>query len=775
MTSTKPTLSIKIGAILDGSFSSTMTGGSAQLSRLGSTIRQLDTSIKSVSKFKELSRDTLVAKRSWKGLEVQVKSLAQQIKATAKPSKDLKAEFDKAKKSVIKAKKEYLQKRNTLHTFSEEVKKSGKNIQSLIRDQDKLGASVSKLRSQYNLLNKATQAHQRFATHRAHFKSQLLETAALALTFAAPVKAMIDLESPIADIKAVIQFSKNKEENEKAFIELGRMLKELSRTIPLSVAELAQITTGGARLAIKDKDDLIKFTEIVAQMAVNFGMSVEAIVGDVSSFYNIYKMNLEDLRDLGDLVNHLASNTSVDPKDLMAGINVASGAGRQFGLKIEQLAGFINAFVMLGKQPKKAAGVIADILVKLQTAEEQDDEFIETLEELGIDIEGLAENIKKKPYETLLDFFEILKKYGSPDILFKLFGSASKDIALLLEDTKAYGQVLDLLANKKDRANSLQEEFNDRVSTTANQLRLLRNAIAEVGMNLGAAMLPILRPIVEKLKLVSKYIASFAEEYPTITKAIMYTIGALISLKVLFVSGGYVLSLFMGTAWLLAAKVIATFSILSTSVLPAVATGFRVLTAAIASNPIGAIIAVIATGATLIITNWQKVKNFFASFWEYIKSIIKPIGEMFSWMGSTVGSIFGKVGENSPLKEFEKRKSIVAEIHTPLKDSISNNENSLLNNSAIKELSERSKNNVKIKSFIEEKKSIENNKVEKVVEKNSFEKKESKTCNQTFNQTFNVIVKAEPSEDTNSIANAVIEKLREQARGALFDIVEEAN
>lgn len=53
------TLSVKIGAVLDGSFSSAMTGSSAQLSRLGGTIRQLDASMKSVSKFKELSRNTL--------------------------------------------------------------------------------------------------------------------------------------------------------------------------------------------------------------------------------------------------------------------------------------------------------------------------------------------------------------------------------------------------------------------------------------------------------------------------------------------------------------------------------------------------------------------------------------------------------------------------------------------------------------------------------------------------------------------------------------------
>lgn len=65
------------------------------------------------------------------------------------------------------------------------------------------------------------------------------------------------------------------------------------------------------------------------------------------------------------------------------------------------------------------------------------------------------------------------------------------------------------------------------------------------------------------------------------------------------------------------------------------------------------------------------------------------------------GSIFGKVAEKSPLKEFEKRKSIVAGIktvHTPLKSGILSNGNPLLNKSTVKEISKRNK------SLIEEKK-----------------------------------------------------------------------
>ncbi len=145
-------LSIKIGATLDGNFNDAMTGSAAKLSQLGNSIRQLDSSMKSVSKFKQLGHDVFNAKKSWKESEDQVKSLVKQIQAVEKPSKTLKAEFDKAKASAVKAKEAYLKKRDALHALNEEVRKSGKGIRSLVMDQTKLGSSIEMLKGKYSKL-----------------------------------------------------------------------------------------------------------------------------------------------------------------------------------------------------------------------------------------------------------------------------------------------------------------------------------------------------------------------------------------------------------------------------------------------------------------------------------------------------------------------------------------------------------------------------------------------------------------------------------------------
>ncbi|WP_265041459.1 phage tail tape measure protein [Wolbachia endosymbiont (group B) of Melanostoma mellinum] len=754
-------LSIKIGAVLDGSFNTVIKGSSSQLSNLGENIRKLDSSLKSVSKFKQLGHDVLTSRRSWKGFEDQVKSLAKQMKAIEKPSKTLKAEFDKAKISATKAKEAYLKKRDALHSFNEEVRKSGRNIKSLVSDQYKLGSSIEVLKGKYGKLGSVIRSHQSFLASRAHFKSQIIETIGLGLTLAAPIKVAIDFESAMADVTKVVDFKKGTDEATK----FAKKLKEMSRTIPLSAAELAQIAASGGQLGIK-KEDLFMFTETVAKMSTAFDMSAEQAGDSIAKLSNVYGIDVSKMEHVGNVINHLSDNTAAKARDMVETLAIVGGTAKQFGLDIEKTSSLANAFISLGKTPEKAATAINALLSKLQTAEEQGGDFKAALEQMGITAEEIVQRISENGEEALLYFFQTLKKMDNQErstILMKLFGQEYQDdIALLAGSFNKYEDAIKLLANTEKYKSSLQEEFKNRADTTANKLRLLRNAIAEVGMNLGSVMLPTLKSIAEFLQEKTRYIAEFAEKYPTLTTAIMGTVAALISLKIVAVGLGYGFTLLGSTIFSLKANLLGVFSFLSATVFPAVVTGLRAITLA---NPIGLLVAGLVTGAALVIANWQKVKDFFSSLW---KSLIKPIGEAFSWIGE---SVFGKVLGNSTLKELKKRKTEVKAVHTPLKSNIFNSGNPLLGNSIIKEFSKRNKNIFRVKSLIEEKKSTENDKILADFARSKFENKEqNKTQNITNNYTISI--KAEPNQDVRSLADEVIKRIREKSRDVLFDTVE---
>jgi len=686
-----------------------------------------------------------------------------------KPSKTLKAEFDKAKVSATKAKDAYLKKRDTLYSLNEEIRKSGRNIKSLVSDQYKLGSSIEVLKGKYSKLGSVIRSHQNFLASKAHFKSQIIETVGLGLSLAAPIKVAIDFESAMADVKKVVKF---KEETNEAN-EFAKQLQRLSREIPLSAAGLAQIAASGGQLGIA-KNDLMKFTTVVAKMTTAFDMSAEEAGDAIAKISNVYGIGVNDMENVGNIINHLSDNTAAKAKEMVLTLNRIGGNAKQFGLDIGQASSLASALISLGKQPEKSATAINNFLSSLQTARQQSPEFHNALDEMGTSVEELEQAIKKNPQEAILQFLETLEKIDNQEragILVNLFGGEFQDdIALLVGSLDTYKKAIAHLADKEKYNASMQKEFNNRANTTANKLQLLRNAIAEVGMNLGSVMLPPLKSIAEFLQEKTRYIAEFAEKHPTLTTAIMGTVTTLISLKIAAVGVGYGFTLLGGAIFGFKANLIGVFSFLSATVFPAVITGLRAIGLAVMSNPIGLLITGLVTGAALVITNWQKVKSFFTSFWEYIKSIVKPVG---SWMESTVSSAFGKISGNSSIKKFKDNGSVVNELS---KNSIFSNGNPLTNNSAVRQLAESSKSNPKVKSVIEEKRSTEQDEVERTLKeliKGRCKDKESKVYNQAFYQTFNINVKAEPNQDIRSIADAVIERFREQARSALFDTTEE--
>ncbi|WP_168464797.1 phage tail tape measure protein [Wolbachia endosymbiont of Ctenocephalides felis wCfeT] len=776
------TLSIKIGAVLDGSFNAVIKGSSGQLSRLGGNIKQLNSSLKSVTGFRQLGRDVLASKHSWKDFDRQAKTLAQKIKAAEKPSKELKVAFDKAKASAAKTKNTFLKKREALHAMSKEIKNSGRTIKSFINDQYKLEASISKVRSQYNRLGSAIHKQQKASANRAHFRSQIIETVGLGLALASPIKVAIDFESAMADVKKVVEFNKETKEAD----EFAQKLKEMSRTIPLSATELAQIAASGGQLGIP-KGDLFKFTETVAKMSTAFDMSAEQAGDSIAKLANVYDIKVSEMEHVGNVINHLSDNTAAKARDMVQALGIVGGTAKQFGLKFEETSSLVNAFISLGKQPAKAATAINALLSKLQTAEGQGQEFKAALEDIGITAEEMAQRIGENGQEALLYFFETLEKVDNQErskILMKLFGQEYQDdIALLVGSLKKYKEAITHLADKEKYKKSMEKEFENRAKTTANNLRLLRNTIAELGMNLGSVMLPPLNWISEVLRSVSTGIAWFAEKCPIITTGIMSIISLLILGKIAMVSFGYAIALVKGGAATLSVilhgPLGSALVALSSYVIPAVVTGFRVLTAAMISNPIGAVVALLATGAILVISNWEKVKDFFAGLWEYIKSIIKPIGEAFSWLGSTVSSIFGGVSENSPIKELEKSVVPLTDgkvVSALSQNSVLNNGNPLLSNSVLKEISQNSWNNVegfKIKHSIEEhKKTVGNEEKDKEPREYFKNKCENKTFNQTQHNYFNISVQTAPNQDIRSLADEVIKRIREKSRDVLFDAPE---
>ena len=763
----KNTISISIGAALKSSFGTALGGGRKQLTQMGDAIKKLETDSKRLTGFQKMKTDVNAAKRSWETAEEQVKQLSVAMKQVDKPTAKMQREFTKAKNAAKRAKDAFTKKQAALQGLRGEMKAAGQNTRNLTAQQAKLGASVDRLRGKYTALDQAMKRGEGIKARRANMRGQLLDMVALGAAVGAPLKAAIDFESEMADVRKVVDFK----DPVNGLTKFGNKLKSMSRTIPISAAGLAQIAAAGGQLGVAE-EALPQFVETASQMAVAFDIMPDQAGESMAKLSNIFGIPITEMSNLGDALNHLSDNTAAKASEIVEVITRAGAQAKDFGLSAEQTAALGDTFIALGKRPQVAATAINALLLKMNTADKQGAKFQAGLSALGIEASELKDSIKGDAQGALVSFLETVSKVEKQEragILSDLFGlEYADDISLLAGQVDVYRKTLGLLGDQK-KHNSMQREFANRSNTTKNSLQLLSNQMTEIGMNIGSTLLPPLNFLVNNLlRPMSGIVADLAERFPILTGVVFGVTFALIGLKIAAIGLGYAWTFVLGGAnalvvgfrGLQAALAFAniqfkTFNLvtmisavrlkalafggmikafatslfaLASRAIPVVITGLRALTVALMTNPIGLIVGGIALAAGFLIANWDGVKTFFAGIWDKIK----PIWETFAgWVGKFWEII------SAPLKAIGK-----------VWDAIFGSSSSVDATVTTKE---------------------EAGELQKSLKDAAITTTQAPEEHKTFHNDFKITVQAAPGQDVNAIANEVMRRIREQSRGALFD------
>ena len=191
--------------------------------------------------------------------------------------------------------------------------------------------------------------------------------------------------------------------------------------------------------------------------------------------------------------------------------------------------------------PEVAATGINALLMKLATADKQNERFQQGLQDIGLSAEVMKEMIGRDAQGALTTFLRQVK--NAPDLmgtLSDLFGMEyADDIAKLVGSMDTYDKAVGLVADQTAYAGSMQAEYEARSATTANNLQLLKNQMSRLGITVGNALLPALNNLVGALMAPIEGITALAERFPIVTQVVVGTVGAVLALKVATIALGY--------------------------------------------------------------------------------------------------------------------------------------------------------------------------------------------------------------------------------------------
>lgn len=421
--------------------------------------------------------------------------------------------------------------------------RQGRDIDGVSEAHRRLGEAIAAAERRANALHAAMQ---RQADHRQRLGAlwgEAVGVVGLGMTLAAPMRQAIAFESAMADVRKVVDGT------DAQIDALGQTIQAMSRRIPLASTELAAMAAAAGQLGVR-LGEIPAFVETTAKMAVAFDMPAEEAGDAMAKLANVFGIPISEIARLGDAINQISNESPAKAAEVVRALSRVGGVSKAFGLAARDAAALASAFIAMGKPPEVAGTAINALLTKLATAPKQNRAFQEGLAALGLSAQQLKGHIDRDARGALDDFLARLAKVPKEQrmsVLVDLFGlEYADDIAALAGSLEVY-RAQQAAASRAE--GSMSREFAARAATTANNLQLLRNQLAELGVNIGSALLPALNSVVAGIRPVIEAFADFARANPALVAGIGKVAAALLAFKAgsLAARAGY--HLIAGSVW----------------------------------------------------------------------------------------------------------------------------------------------------------------------------------------------------------------------------------
>jgi phage-related minor tail protein len=389
-------------------------------------------------------------------------------------------------------------------------------------------------------------------------------------------KSAIEFESAFAGVRKTVDAT------EAQFEELEKGIRDMAKRLPASASEIALVGEAAGQLGIKT-ESLLDFTEVMIGLGEATTMSSDQAATELARLANITKMNQGDFDKLGSSIVALGNNFATTEGEITAMALRLAGAGSQIGLSEADILGLSAALSSVGIEAEMGGSAISRVMVEMQMAtsvgmskvQELSEQTGMSLRDLqlmaansGMDFAALADSLgmTRQEMKTIVDAGVDLENFA------KIAGMSAAEFKERFEVDAigAIGEFVNGLGNAEaagesainmltemgiteirlrdsllragganelfaesiqvsnkawDENIALQNEVAQRYGTTESQLKIFRNRMTEIGMQLGEVLIPVIMDVVDAIAPWIEKFASLSEE----SKKTMLVIGGIVA------------------------------------------------------------------------------------------------------------------------------------------------------------------------------------------------------------------------------------------------------
>jgi TP901 family phage tail tape measure protein len=459
--------------------------------------------------------------------------------------------------------------------------------------------------------------------------------AGIGVALGGSVKAAIDFESAMADVRKVVPGL----ESAEGFKAMSREIVGMSRELPVSAKGLAEIMAAAGQAGIA-KEELADFTRQAAQMGIAFDISAGEAGEAMAKLRTSLGLSQPQVVDLADAMNYLSNNMASSAAEVTQFMLRSGAMGKQVKMTVEQTAAFGSAMIAAGAAPEVAATSFNNLIKAMSKGESATANQSAAFKSLGLDVMDVAKSMQVDAVGTIRDVFERISKMPAEmrvSTISQIFGDEARALTPLITNMKLFDQAMGLVGDKSKYTGSMLAEFQTRSETSANQFQILRNNVEALAIAIGNGLLPAINGMLFVLTPVIAFISDIAGRFPILTGAVTLLAAAFVGLVAIAPFVSSFITLLGALSALKIGATIAGWAALAGPAIAAISAAFTGFLAfltgtllpgllAFFSGPVGWTVLAVAAVVAMAIAFREPL----ADFATWLASWGKPIGQFFS-------------------------------------------------------------------------------------------------------------------------------------------------
>ena len=525
-------IAFELAGKMSGNFAKTFKVAQKAVQGFQTNINELNRASAQIDNVIKLRKETALSARAYLKAKQEAEKLAAALGKTGAPTKQMIADYQKAKAATDKARLALEKKRSALQKAETAAETNGQSLKELSRRNEELATAADKARrSQEKLasinerLQKANDTQSTLHGNAMSSAGSLAAIGAAATgTVGLPVKEAMAMEDAMAEVKKVVDF-----DDANGLAKLQADLEKMSTRIPMSADGLAQIAAAAGQSGIAAKD-LTSFTEQAAKMAVAFDVTADEAGTMMAKWQSGMGLSLDQTYKLADATNYLSNNNAAQAKQIGEVLQRYGALGKVAGLTETQTAAFAASVVASGAEAEVAATGIKAFMRSMSKGGSMSEAQAAAFANAGLDPKQLQKNLQKDAPKAIIETLEAIQKEIPKEqwnqYLSVMFGEeAAVAVGPMMQNLDGLKKNFNMVATEANYSGSMLKEFESRSATTSNALTLAKNAALYAARAIGAPLLEPMRTAAASFVETAMKVGQWIQENQSLVLSILKVAG----------------------------------------------------------------------------------------------------------------------------------------------------------------------------------------------------------------------------------------------------------